>query len=37
MEHFVKNISTYKEMAEHPNPHEWEFPPAGKLILNKLR
>jgi len=37
MDHFLKNINTYKELAEHPNPHEWEFPPAAKLICNKLR
>jgi dynein heavy chain len=37
LDHFVKNIDIYKELAEHPNPHEWEFPAASKLILNKLR
>jgi len=36
-EHFVKSIETYRELFEHPNPHEWEFPPAACLILNKLR
>lgn len=37
LDHFSKNIETYRELAEHPSPHEWEFPPAGKLICNKLR
>jgi len=37
MEHFIKNITTYRELAEHQNPHEWEFPKAATLILNKLR
>jgi dynein heavy chain len=29
MDHFYKSIETYKELAEHLNPHEWEFPAAG--------
>jgi len=37
MDHFTANIDTYKEMADHPNAHEWEFPPSCDEILNRLR
>jgi dynein heavy chain len=37
MPHFCKTIDTYRELFEHPNPHEWEFPPIAAEILNKLR
>jgi dynein heavy chain len=37
MEHFVANVETYKELADHLTPQDWEFPPAGQEIANKLR
>jgi len=37
MEHFVANVETYKELADHLTPQDWEFPPAGQEIVNKLR
>lgn len=37
LEHFCSSIETYKELAEHPSPHEWKFPEAGAAICNKLR
>jgi dynein heavy chain, axonemal len=37
MDHFKANIDTYKELADHPNPEKWEFPPSSDEILNKLR
>lgn len=36
-EHFIAKLETYKELFEHPNPHDWEFPPDACEILNKLR
>lgn len=37
MEHFVANADTYKELADHLTPQDWEFPPSGQEIANKLR
>lgn len=37
MDHFLANIDTYKELADHPNPQDWEFPEQATEILNKLR
>jgi dynein heavy chain len=37
LDHFKANISTYQELNDHPDPQEWEFPPASLEILNKLR
>lgn len=37
MTHFLKNIDVYKGLLDAQNPHDWEFPAAAKLILNKLR
>lgn len=37
MDHFCASIDIYKEMNDHQDPQEWEFPPQGQEILNKLR
>lgn len=37
LEHFCSSIDTYKQLADHPSPHEWEFPEAAVKICNKLR
>mmetsp|Transcript_46187 Transcript_46187/g.61138 ORF Transcript_46187/g.61138 Transcript_46187/m.61138 type:complete len:404 (+) Transcript_46187:2436-3647(+) len=34
--HFVKNLAVYKQMYEHPNPDQWEFP-AEATMLNGFR
>lgn len=37
LEHFCSEIESYKELAEHPSPHEWVLPETGAKICNKLR
>ena len=37
LEHFCASIESYKELADHPSPHEWDFPEAGAKICNMLR
>mmetsp|Transcript_10 Transcript_10/g.22 ORF Transcript_10/g.22 Transcript_10/m.22 type:complete len:129 (-) Transcript_10:1858-2244(-) len=34
--HFLKNLAVYKQMYEHPNPDQWEFP-AEATMLNGFR
>jgi dynein heavy chain len=34
--HFNNNVNMYKEMYEHPNPDQWEFP-ADATMLNGFR